>query len=84
MRVDLYHHYPHSRELIMANEALQSELSNLASVLADKDATIASQSAALEAAAGGDADAVSSAVSSAVDAEDSDIASSISSILSQG
>lgn len=67
----------------MANAALESELSNLVSVLSEKDSIIASQSVALESAvSGADSSAVSSAVSAAVDAEDSAVAGSISSILS--
>jgi hypothetical protein len=77
VRFDHYHHF--EGVIIVANEALVSELSNLASALSTKDETIASLSAALES---GNSDAVSSAVSSAVDAEDTAIAESISTILS--
>lgn len=75
MRVDVYTH-PTNRELAMANEVLQSQLSAVVSVLSSKDSIIASLSSA------GDSSTVASEVSAAVDAEDNDIAASISSILS--
>ncbi len=81
MRLDIHQHIHFEGELLVTNPALETELSALESVLAEKDSTIASLSTALSDAGSVD---VSSAVSTAVDAEDTAIADSISSILSAG
>ena len=77
MRLDIVAHvynHPTNGELLLANAALSTELSNLSTTLSAKDSTIASLSTAL---AGGD----SSAVSAAVDAEDTAVAGEISTVL---
>ena len=77
MRLDIVAHvynHPTNGELLLANAALSTELSNLSTTLSTKDSTIASLSTAL---AGGD----SSSVSAAVDAEDTAVAGEISTVL---
>ena len=76
MRLEIVAHiynHPTDGELILANEALSTQLSALSTTLSAKDSTIASLSAG-----GND----SSAVSTAVDAEDTETANSISTLLS--
>lgn len=85
MRIDIHHHYhcdEVEKELLMANQALENELSAVSSVVSTKNSQIASLSDALSAAESGDGAAVSSAVSAAVDAEDNAVAAQISSIIS--
>ena len=75
MKLDIEAHiynHPTDGELLVANAALSTELSNLSTVLSGKDSTIASLSA-------GSND--SGAVSAAVDAEDTEVANQISAAL---